>query len=297
MSTTVIRRLKNVAFAGWFAILGIAGVASIYAAVFALAWGLDALGFDKWIDPPRPSAAEAHVRLAEATYSELSGTAGCTADCAGHEAGFRWARRNEIADPADCGGLSRSFVEGCLAYRRLPTSPFNMAAMFRWPAVTSPQTQPADLHPSLERDAPFLASAISTGHNHNHHHRRGGRRVRRPHCEGRAGKPARDLRDDQQRGPTVSPRPGRPHPLARERQRSFPAICQVHPALRSRAGDRLPSAAECRSGATTILRQRRPLRPPSTQPPPPGGHPTPAPAHPSDAGGAPWRVSGAPSRG
>jgi hypothetical protein len=30
--------------------------------------------------------------------------------------GYRWAERHGIEDPDDCGGRSRSFVEGCRAW-------------------------------------------------------------------------------------------------------------------------------------------------------------------------------------
>jgi len=40
----------------------------------------------------------------------------CTVDCSGHDAGYEWAEKNEITEPADCGGNSSSFIEGCEAY-------------------------------------------------------------------------------------------------------------------------------------------------------------------------------------
>jgi hypothetical protein len=40
----------------------------------------------------------------------------CTQDCSGHEAGYEWAERHDVTDPDDCGGTSRSFIEGCRAY-------------------------------------------------------------------------------------------------------------------------------------------------------------------------------------
>ncbi|MET2828930.1 hypothetical protein [Mesorhizobium shangrilense] len=40
----------------------------------------------------------------------------CTDDCSGHEAGYDWAQRNDIADESDCDGNSQSFNEGCQAY-------------------------------------------------------------------------------------------------------------------------------------------------------------------------------------
>lgn len=41
---------------------------------------------------------------------------GCTDDCSGHEAGYKWAEEKGITDPDDCGGKSRSFIEGCHAW-------------------------------------------------------------------------------------------------------------------------------------------------------------------------------------
>lgn len=40
----------------------------------------------------------------------------CTEDCTGHKAGYEWAEDRGISDPADCGGNSKSFIEGCRAY-------------------------------------------------------------------------------------------------------------------------------------------------------------------------------------
>lgn len=40
----------------------------------------------------------------------------CTQDCSGHKAGYAWAQRKGVTDPAQCTGKSQSFVEGCRAY-------------------------------------------------------------------------------------------------------------------------------------------------------------------------------------
>jgi hypothetical protein len=40
----------------------------------------------------------------------------CTQDCSGHEAGYAWARKRGVKEPSQCGGNSRSFYEGCLAW-------------------------------------------------------------------------------------------------------------------------------------------------------------------------------------
>ena len=60
--------------------------------------------------------ADAHADLAAATYEETAGSSDCTDDCSGHEAGFEYAKENEIADPDDCGGNSESFIAGCREY-------------------------------------------------------------------------------------------------------------------------------------------------------------------------------------
>lgn len=53
-----------------------------------------------------------------ATYREARGSAACRSNCAGHEAGWRWAQSHRIADVALCSGRSQSFREGCGAYVR-----------------------------------------------------------------------------------------------------------------------------------------------------------------------------------
>ena len=40
----------------------------------------------------------------------------CTDDCSGHEAGFEWARDNEVTDESECGGNSQSFHDGCVQF-------------------------------------------------------------------------------------------------------------------------------------------------------------------------------------
>jgi hypothetical protein len=52
------------------------------------------------------------------SYVSMHGTEDCSKDCSGHEAGYRWARRKGIKEPDECGGRSRSFIEGCQAYAR-----------------------------------------------------------------------------------------------------------------------------------------------------------------------------------
>lgn len=42
-----------------------------------------------------------------------SWSSGCTDDCSGHDAGYKWAEEHDITDADDCSGNSQSFVEGC----------------------------------------------------------------------------------------------------------------------------------------------------------------------------------------
>lgn len=41
---------------------------------------------------------------------------GCTVNCDGHEAGYRWAEERGIENEWECGGKSWSFEEGCRSY-------------------------------------------------------------------------------------------------------------------------------------------------------------------------------------
>lgn len=40
----------------------------------------------------------------------------CTGDCSGHNAGYNWAAEKGIDNPLNCGGNSKSFIEGCETY-------------------------------------------------------------------------------------------------------------------------------------------------------------------------------------
>jgi hypothetical protein len=62
------------------------------------------------------AAADAQAGLASSTYEETAGSSDCTEDCSGHEAGFEYAKENELTDPDECDGNSQSFVEGCREY-------------------------------------------------------------------------------------------------------------------------------------------------------------------------------------
>lgn len=59
---------------------------------------------------------DAMYELDDESFEDIGDTSLCTIDCSGHDAGFEWARDNEITDSFDCGGNSQSFIEGCEAY-------------------------------------------------------------------------------------------------------------------------------------------------------------------------------------
>jgi len=46
----------------------------------------------------------------------LSDSYSCTSDCSGHQAGYDWARSNNICDPSYSSGNSQSFNEGVRAW-------------------------------------------------------------------------------------------------------------------------------------------------------------------------------------
>ena len=50
------------------------------------------------------------------SYSAAGSPYGCSEDCSGHEAGYRWAADNGVTDGSCYGGDSPSFDEGCRAY-------------------------------------------------------------------------------------------------------------------------------------------------------------------------------------
>jgi hypothetical protein len=65
----------------------------------------------------RQSADEAASEaVAGTTYEGQGAPYGCTDDCSGHDAGYRWGEEHDVTDSSDCGGNSRSFIEGCEAY-------------------------------------------------------------------------------------------------------------------------------------------------------------------------------------
>ena len=60
----------------------------------------------------------ASEELDEKSYLDLEDGSDCTQDCSGHEAGFEWAKENNIDNPTICDGYSQSFIEGCETYAR-----------------------------------------------------------------------------------------------------------------------------------------------------------------------------------
>jgi hypothetical protein len=69
---------------------------------------------------PAVDEDEAHDRavdaVADQTFDDVGDTGSCTEDCGGHDAGFEWAKENDVTDSSECGGKSQSFIEGCEAY-------------------------------------------------------------------------------------------------------------------------------------------------------------------------------------
>lgn len=55
-------------------------------------------------------------KLASKGYLDVESGDDCTQDCSGHEAGFEWAKENDVGDIIYCEGTSQSFIEGCEAY-------------------------------------------------------------------------------------------------------------------------------------------------------------------------------------
>lgn len=60
--------------------------------------------------------ADAVADVDDSSFEDIGDTSDCTQDCSGHDAGFEWAKEHDITDPADCGGNSESFIQGCEAY-------------------------------------------------------------------------------------------------------------------------------------------------------------------------------------
>jgi hypothetical protein len=54
----------------------------------------------------------------------------CEDDCQRQKAGFAWAERHQVTDPADCGQLPPAVAEGCRAYVEESLTPEE--AGYRW---------------------------------------------------------------------------------------------------------------------------------------------------------------------
>lgn len=73
------------------------------------------------MEQPQIKGGETYAEY-ETRRDSLEGSAGsyegygCTQDCSGHDAGYRWAEDNDLTDPDDCGGKSWSFEEGCRSF-------------------------------------------------------------------------------------------------------------------------------------------------------------------------------------
>jgi len=63
-----------------------------------------------------PESSATAATDSETPYEDIHGSAACTEDCSGHEAGYKWAEDHDVTDESECGGDSESFIEGCEAY-------------------------------------------------------------------------------------------------------------------------------------------------------------------------------------
>jgi hypothetical protein len=69
--------------------------------------------------PKEDQVADRAADIRAGSYEDARGDEGCTSDCSGHEAGFEWAKDNDITSEDDCsshGDTDGSFAEGCKAY-------------------------------------------------------------------------------------------------------------------------------------------------------------------------------------
>lgn len=56
--------------------------------------------------------------LSGATFAEVGDVSSCTDDCSGHDAGFEYARSQQIFDEDDCSDDNPSFNEGCRTFAK-----------------------------------------------------------------------------------------------------------------------------------------------------------------------------------
>lgn len=87
--------------------------------MLAVLTGCDARS-DIYADETRDGATDNQSRASSipygSTYEDVHGSADCTDDCSGHDAGYQWAEDNDVSDESECDGDSESFNEGCRAY-------------------------------------------------------------------------------------------------------------------------------------------------------------------------------------
>lgn len=60
--------------------------------------------------------ADAAADVSASSFTDVGDTSTCTDDCSGHDAGFEWAKENDITEGSQCSGNSPSFIEGCEAF-------------------------------------------------------------------------------------------------------------------------------------------------------------------------------------
>jgi hypothetical protein len=73
---------------------------------------------DNWWSASKDDQAnDAAIAATAGTYRTDVGTAACTDDCSGHDAGYAWAREHDIDDEANCPtDHGDSFEGGCKAF-------------------------------------------------------------------------------------------------------------------------------------------------------------------------------------
>ena len=59
---------------------------------------------------------DAKADVSTSSFSDIGDTSTCTDDCSGHDAGFEWAKENDITEAGQCSGTSQSFIEGCESF-------------------------------------------------------------------------------------------------------------------------------------------------------------------------------------
>lgn len=69
----------------------------------------------QWADRPASAVDPTPQPARPATGPTFEGF-DCKTDCSGHEAGYEWARRNDVTSAAECENRSKSFEEGCVVY-------------------------------------------------------------------------------------------------------------------------------------------------------------------------------------